>query len=210
MVDGYREIFINEVYAFNTPNKAPLIIDCGSNIGLSVFFFKQRFPESKIIAFEADEKIYKILENNIREFDIKNIELHNSAVWIKNGFIDFSIEGGYSGRISKKGDLNISKVPSINLLDLIDSKVDLLKLDIEGAEKEIIKSIESKLCFIDKIFMEYHSHITEPQELNLILEILSRNGFRYYIKESFISANPFLQINVLMGMDLQLNIYAVK
>ena len=51
---GYREIFIQELYRFETSNPAPVIIDCGANCGLSVVYFKQLFPAAKIVAVEAD------------------------------------------------------------------------------------------------------------------------------------------------------------
>jgi FkbM family methyltransferase len=209
-IDGYKEIFLKEVYAFNSDNDSPYIIDCGSNIGLSIFYFKQRFPNSKILAFEADKSIFNILEHNILEYKLKDVVLNNSAVWVEDGFINFCNEGGFSGRIIKPGDSVFSIVPSVKLSSIINSQVDLLKLDIEGAEAMVVKSIEPKLRFVDKIFIEYHSHVSESQELNIILEILSRNGFRYYIKEAYVSEKPFLEVKPLAGMDLQLNIYAIK
>ena len=60
-----EEIFEEEVYRFQTENKTPLIIDCGANIGLSVLYFRRLFPNAKIIAFEPDEGIFKILQKNM-------------------------------------------------------------------------------------------------------------------------------------------------
>jgi len=210
MVHGYNEIFKKQVYAFNPATDHPLIIDCGSNIGLSIFYFKVRFRNAEIIAFEADKDIFGLLESNIREFEIKDVRLYNSAVWFKDGYKDFYKEGGFSGRIPKKGDPVNSSIETVNLAKFINSKIDLLKIDIEGAETLVVKSIESKLSFVDRIFIEYHSHTSEPQDLQIILEVLSDNGFRYFIKEAYVSDNPFIKVIPLSGMDLQLNIYAIK
>jgi len=210
LVNGYNEIFKEEVYAFNTDNETPYIIDCGSNIGLSIFYFKQRFPCSKILAFEADQNIFRILEQNISEFTIGGVTLVNAAVWTEDGVICFYNEGGYSGRILKDGDPETSTIQSVSLSNYLNTKVDLLKLDIEGAETAVLKSIADKLHFIDRIFLEYHSHISEKQELDSILNILSGNGFRYFIKEAYVNSHPFLNVVPLAGMDLQLNIYAIR
>ncbi len=66
---GLNEIFVEEVYRFQSDTNTPLIIDCGSNIGLSIIYFKRLFPEAKIIGFEPDNEIFKILENNINQFN---------------------------------------------------------------------------------------------------------------------------------------------
>jgi hypothetical protein len=61
----YREIWEDQIYIFETSNPSPLIIDCGANIGLSVIYWKYLFPESKVVAFEPDQKKYEILCGNI-------------------------------------------------------------------------------------------------------------------------------------------------
>src|SRR6478752_2497070 len=48
----FREIFMRGDYYFESDNAQPTIIDCGSNIGISVLFFKRLFPQCRIIAFE--------------------------------------------------------------------------------------------------------------------------------------------------------------
>lgn len=60
-----NELFLDEVYRFNSNNNNPKIIDCGSNIGLSIIFFKRMYPNSEIIAFEPDNEIFNILKYNL-------------------------------------------------------------------------------------------------------------------------------------------------
>src|SRR6266404_2067922 len=52
---GLHEIFISKIYDQQL-DKRPYIIDCGANIGLSIIYMKQRYPEAEILAFEPDEK----------------------------------------------------------------------------------------------------------------------------------------------------------
>ena len=49
-----KELFIDEIYKFNPENNTPYIIDCGAYIGTSVLFFKDNYPDAKILAFEPD------------------------------------------------------------------------------------------------------------------------------------------------------------
>lgn len=89
-------------------------------------------------------------------------------------------------------------------------KVDFLKIDIEGAEYEVIKDCENELKNIDFLFIEYHSMPEKGQNLHEILEIVHRTGFKYHIKEAYTSKHPFMERNLNFGMDLQLNIFCYK
>lgn len=209
-LEGLREIFEDTIYNFHSTNKYPYIIDCGSNIGMSIIYFKQKFPSAEIIGFEPDEKIFSILDNNIKNFGFGNVKLINKAVWKEEGSINFRIEGGYSGRIALSEDTRTQKVETIDLMPFLDRSVDFLKMDIEGAECEVLLNIKEKLANVKKIFIEYHSPKNEHQRLDEILSTIMHGGFRYYIKEAFVPQNPYLQADDLDDMDLQLNIFGVK
>ncbi|MBK9398632.1 MAG: FkbM family methyltransferase [Saprospiraceae bacterium] len=210
----YQEMFVDEIYKFVSKNNSPLIIDCGSNIGLSVLYFKQKYPKAKIIAFEADPQICEILTHNINEFDLTDIDIHPKAIWTQDGFIEFQIEGGASGMITqdKSSHDNIIKIPSVRLKSLLEEfdVIDFLKIDIEGAEYDVIKDCAGQLHKAQNIFIEYHSMDDKTQQLGELLNILKVSGFRYHITEAFTSKYPFIERKTMMGMDLLLNIYAYK
>jgi len=213
LLAGYTEIFEEKCYDLTIKSKKPIIIDCGANIGLATIFFKKQYPTSQIICFEPDPDIFKVLKSNIEHFKFKDIQLRNEAVWYDDTNITFRREGGFSGRVAIGIDTkksNLIEVKAIKLSDFLNCKIDLLKMDIEGAELEVLKSIENKLVNIRCIFIEYHSPISEKQKLDELLRILNRNCIRYYIKEAFVPKHPFKQIDSLDGMDLQLNIYGIK
>ncbi len=207
---GFEEIFEQEIYKFNTNKKNPYIIDCGSNIGLSVVYFKQLYPNAKIAAFEPDEKIANTLNKNIKSFNLSDVEVNTKAIWINNDGIEFQLEGGFSGRIPKPGDQNnIVKVPTKRLKDLLqEEEVDFLKIDIEGAEYAVLSDCAENLHKVKNIFIEYHSHIKETQCLHSILELIQKAGFRYHIHEAYTRKTPFVNKDLMSGMDLQLNIFA--
>lgn len=208
---GFEEIFEQEIYKFKAGTDTPNIIDCGSNIGLSVVYFKLLYSQSKVTAFEPDKKIAQTLKENIKSFKLDNVEVNEKAIWINNDGIEFQEEGGFSGRIPKPGDTsNIVKVPTKRLKDLLSCKVDFLKMDIEGAEYPVILDCAEMLKNVDNFFIEYHSHIKEEQNLHKILEILHTQGFRYHIHEAYTRKHPFISNESMVGMDLQLNIFAAK
>jgi FkbM family methyltransferase len=210
-LSGYKEIFEKKVYEFKAQSEQPLIIDCGANIGMSVIFFKQIYPDSRIIAFEPDPQIFDVLKRNILNLELTNVDLDQKAIWIEESSIKFAVEGGYSGRIPKPGDRkNIVEVQSVRLRDLLNQKIDLLKIDIEGAETEVIRDCQDRLESVEHLFIEYHSHIQENQSLHEILNILHNAGFRYHILEAFTSKKPFMDRETMLGMDLQLDIFCYR
>lgn len=77
----HKEIFEQEIYKFKTSRQEPYILDGGANIGLSTIYFKKLFPDAKIVGFEPDPNIFKILKKNIGKFNFQNIELVNKGLW---------------------------------------------------------------------------------------------------------------------------------
>lgn len=213
-VDSYfamcEEIFVKRNYEFEAGRKDPLIIDCGANIGLSIIFFKKIYPDCRIIAFEADEKVFGTLERNMKSFGYKDVELFNKAVWSSETGLDFHAEGSWGGRIPKPGDTeNIVKVRTARLKDYLNQRIDFLKMDVEGAETEILRDCVGELKNVEHLFVEYHAHITERQTLHDILSIMQGAGFRYHIKEASPRTMPFIERR-LYGMDSQLDIFAYR
>lgn len=181
----YNEIFAEKLYYFDTNDKTPFIVDCGSNIGISVLFFKTLYPNSEILAFEPSPNNFDLLSKNVKNNNLKNVSLHQKALADKPGSIKLYGEGTPLGSIIKDNPHNAktySVVEAIILSDYINKKVNLLKIDTEGAEFLILNELDSKnkLHFIDKIIMEYH-HFTTQNNLSKLLNILEKNEFAYQI-----------------------------
>ncbi len=207
---SYQEIFIDQIYGFKCNTAIPLIIDCGANIGTSIVFFKTIYPQSHIIAIEADPCIFSVLTNNIKIFGFNDVRLENKALSNSEKDVYFQQEGSDGGRIvSNSSSERVITIKSILLDDLITKPIDFLKIDVEGSETDVLAS-STKLHLVDKIFIEYHSFRKTKQSLNTILEILTKNGFRYYIKSQFSQPHPYIKIEENIDMDLQLNIFGIK
>ena len=208
----YDEIFEKQIYKFYTSNNSPRIIDAGANIGLSVIFFKKLYPNAIIEAFDPDPKIFSILQKNIEAFSFENVKLHNTGLWNSDNELTFYSEGADAGRIIEESDTNnIIKAKFTSLRPFINGKIDLLKIDIEGAEDVVLEDINDLLINVDRIFIEYHSFPNKRQSLYKILSILEVAGFRINMNTpGLVSQQPFVKVNMYNGMDMQLNIYAFK
>ncbi len=207
-----KKLFEFEIYRFKSDTKEPLIIDCGANIGLSVIYFKRLYPNAKIIAFEPDPKIFRYLEHNIASFGFERLELINKALWSDEAELEFYSEGADGGRIKEVGDREkIVKIKTEKLSKYLSQKVDFLKIDIEGAEYEVLNECKHLLNNVENIFVEYHSFAYKKQNLSEILKILEESGFRYYIEHIGVkSVHPFENISNYVGFDNQLNIFGYR
>jgi len=207
----YKDIFVDESYKFETTNEKPIIYDCGANIGLSCLYFKTIYPGASIKAFEADSSIGNILEENLKANNlITDVEIINKAVWIENSEIEFIKDGADGGSIFTEGDKSL--IPATRLRDYLEkeSTVDFLKMNIEGAETEVIIDCKEVLSCVKNIFIEYHSFSNHEQSLDRILSILSQSGFRYYLQPIQFISSPLINKKRNNQLDVQVNIFANK
>jgi FkbM family methyltransferase len=206
----FRDIFVDEVYLFNGPFEDPLIYDCGANVGLSCLYFKRIFPCARIKAFEADPAVADVLQKNLFMNGLDDIEVVKKAVWVFDGAVNFGCQGADSGSIYlETGKI---KVDALRLRDwlLKEETVAFLKLDIEGAETDVLIDCADVLERINQVFFEYHSWSNLEQRLNILLNVLSVNGFRYHLSSIAPRKRPFVNHPVNGSMDLQLNVFAYR
>jgi FkbM family methyltransferase len=209
----YKEVFGNGIYAFQPSTERPYIIDAGANIGLAVIYFKQHFPASRIVAIEADPVVFSILRQNVSAAGYEGIELVNKALWTSEAGIDFFQEGADAGRIPRTEDAGIGpkiRVPTVRLSSFLRTRVDFLKVDIEGAEIDVLSESAPLLRNVEHLFVEYHSFEQEVQRLDTLLALLREQGFRVYVQTCVCPPRPFLERPSHLGMDLQLNIFATR
>jgi FkbM family methyltransferase len=206
-----EEIFRRGVYDFVPANASPRILDCGANIGLATIYFKLRFPAARVTAFEPDPALCDALRANVATFAFAAVEVRQEAVWTAATTLEFVREGAHSGRVAwgnERGPL--LAVPAVRLRDLLTAPVDLLKLDIEGAETEVLCDCASALDNVTALFVEYHSRAGDVQTLDVVLRILAGAGFRYHVTPAQVAPRPFVERPLSHGFDLQLNVYAFR
>src|SRR5579883_1395015 len=184
----FQEIFIDMSYFFRADTLEPTVVDCGANIGMSVLFFKELYPAARVVAFEPDPATFEILKKNVAQNNLDRIELHQCALGEHDGSADFyrgAEAGGLMMSLNKErmGGVKLT-VPVRCLSQFIDSEIDLLKLDVEGAEDQVLHDLvaSGKLARIRQIHAEYHHHIAaDVDRLGGFLDVLERGGFGYQL-----------------------------
>lgn len=208
----YKEIFTDEYYRFQTAEAAPVIYDCGANIGMSIAFFRENYPNARIVAFEADPVVGEVLRENLTTNAIQNVELIHKVVWINSEGVDFGTGEADAGSMySTEGRQRVSSVRLRDYL-LREPRIDFLKMDIEGAEADVLADCHDALGNVQNLFIEYHSYVGHRQALASVLALLEQNGFRYYIDTNQHRVRPFI-VRRYKGndvMDLQINVFAYR
>lgn len=215
LILGVREVFAEAPYKFHTGSAKPYIIDCGGYIGLSALYFAFEHPNAEIVVFEPDSVNFKLTQLNTEKYKDRMTVL-NKAVWVHNDSILFSNRHNmgsaiFEGSEANAADDDVIEVPTARLKDWLDRKVDFLKIDIEGAEYEVLKDIKDQLHLVDNLFLEYHGNYADNPQLTEMLSILSDAGYKWYIKEAGNAySHPFVERKSRYNFDLQLNIFAFK
>ena len=140
-----KSIFKTEEYKLPLENFQPkLILDCGGNIGCAAVYFANKFPDAQIYSVEPEKNNFKLLTFNTAFYD--NVHPIKSALWDKETFIRVEDRGfgvaAYMTFETTADDSDAFKTTTVAKL-LADSgfdEIDLLKVDIEGAEKEVFSA----------------------------------------------------------------------
>ena len=160
-VKTFDKIFLDEEYHVSLDHPPEIIIDAGANIGAASVYFAARYPRAKIFSIEPETSNFEMLLKNTAPYP--NIRCLQKALWftneplvIKNQNVNKeSFEIG-----QKEEDREQEIIQSITVNDLIQQfdlpGIDILKIDIEGAEKEVFSNNMEWLQKVGLIFIEYH------------------------------------------------------
>ena len=158
---------VNEIFCrhdYGNDHKVGVVVDFGSNIGISALFFLTRNSNSFCYLFEPDPRNVKKLVKNLEKFS-NRYTLSEKAIGLDAGRFSFSIEetGRYGGLGLSTGESIEVEVLDINtVLSEILSRhqtIDILKLDIEGLEIKCVEKINHLLLQkIRTIYFEGNPH----------------------------------------------------
>lgn len=173
-------------------NKKSLVLDCGANVGhISKLLASSG---ATVIAFEPDPVAYAALERRCKHK--QNIRLIKKGVWDKDATIQLYTHKESSGDeasftvgssiVAEKINIDTAKGQFIEVMDLVafmqqqGRKIDLVKLDVEGAEIDILKKIlaTGSHTLFDRMYVETHETKipSQQQDLAVIKEEMSRKG----------------------------------
>lgn len=203
----YKDIFVRRYYHFEARRPAPIILDGGGNIGLSVLYFKRVYPDARIITFEPDQAVLPLLKENLARNRLSDVRVIEAALSARTGATTFHGDGKYGGSMASDPTASHGEATSpytvgcVRLRDHLAEPIDFLKLNIEGAEWEVLADSEDRLTNVPEMVVEYHHLPGLPRTLHGILALLDRCGFDYLVNDFDDETNPGSRSPFRLGRD---------
>jgi FkbM family methyltransferase len=169
-IELYGKIFADREYRFEAIRKPKVIVDAGANIGLASVFFANAFPEATIIAIEPEDSNFALLKINVAAYP-KVIPVQ-AALWCENALINLthpesngewdkwafrtqrSEERSKNKVFHQIQGMTVDKIMRNHGIDFID----VLKVDIEGAEKEVFADTSNWIDKVGAVTIELHEN----------------------------------------------------
>ncbi|MEW6044185.1 MAG: FkbM family methyltransferase [Thermoproteota archaeon] len=173
------DTFFRKYHLPPTPlNNNPFIMDLGANVGYTIAHFAFLYPRSKIYGVEMNYDNFLVAQKNTERFG-DQVTLINCAVWHENGIVSYGGDASWGFSITKQNSSdNILHSPAKTIDAIIDeygiSKIDYLKLDIEGAEKFVLKRSGKWMERTKSMKIEIHP----PADFEESKKILEDEGFK--------------------------------
>jgi len=162
----YEQIFIREEYKIDVSSAPKTMVDAGANIGFAAVYFANKYPEAKIVAIEPEDSNYTVMVKNVAPYP--NIVPVRAALWHENKMIELVDPNrgkwGFVTQDAGQGDKLIGgvlhQVPAMTVDTIMRDhgmeRLDILKIDIEGAELEVFQSRPSWVEKVDALIIELH------------------------------------------------------
>jgi FkbM family methyltransferase len=154
------KVFVDYEYMLPFEINPRLIVDAGANIGLATLYFSSKFPGAKIIAIEPEQSNYELLVRNCA--GTTNVTLCRAAVWNSDTSLQIANPKAEKWAFTvTPGTFNGSGIKALTIPQILaqsgNDNIDILKLDIEGAERELfVDGCEEWLTRVKIIIIELH------------------------------------------------------
>lgn len=168
-VPTFEQVFIKQEYDSTVKKTPRTIVDAGANIGLASIYFANKFPDAKIIAIEPEESNLEVLKRNIAPYG--NIISIRGALWHENTRINLVDPGlgkwgfmtqAQDGVEERYGEI-VHEVQGLTLDAIMKEQgidhIDILKIDIEGAEREVFGDPSAWIEKVDVLIVELHERM---------------------------------------------------
>jgi len=181
----FYDIFWRSIYQFPEQvfKNATTIVDLGGHIGFTAAYFNWHCPQAKVYTIEADESNYTLLTKNLQPQIAKgSVVATHAAVSNTNGTVYLErSKHSYNSQLAPT--ITSFPVPGIRLQQFLQqyrlTHIDIIKIDIEGAESFLFRDDVEWLAITDTIIVEIHSE----ENLQLFTTAATRYGFRVQKRE---------------------------
>ena len=182
LINTFESVFVKRALSFEHHNEKPRIVDIGGN-GLSVAYFKKRFPEALIKVIEPDLDAFFVLEENLKNFEWGGVQVFNSKVGV-----DSKITNVIGRKFYQESDTEVSSTriellcKQVSFEDLFfEEGTDLLRIDARCVELRALQSAVDSFTDVNNVIIENFQIYNSPDEVLYFLENLIKAGFSVYL-----------------------------
>ncbi len=178
----FRQVFKEDQYRFNFDEPINSIIDAGANIGLASIVFGNKYPNAKIIAIEPDKGNFELMKKNVSPYNVRPVM---AGVWNKSTNLEVIDHGhgAWAYTVEEVEHPTKNSIPALSINQIMaDSnfdRIDILKIDIEGSEKEVFETdYELWLPKTKYLIVEMHDSM-RPGASKSVFSAISKFNFSF-------------------------------
>lgn len=194
----FKQVFLDDQYNISLPFQPRTILDGGANIGLASAYFAHRYPAASIVAVEPSRQNFEMVEKNTAAYS--QVTKICAGIWNKNTHLVIINKGDHDNAfmVRESSPQNPEAIPAVSIETVMKeqrwSTIDILKLDIEGSEKEVFEEgFEYWLPKTKAIFVEVHDHMRKGAG-NAIFKAITKYHFSFSMQhENLIFINEDLR-----------------
>jgi FkbM family methyltransferase len=201
----FAQIFVAEQYQLSTDIPVRLIVDGGANVGYASIWFANQFREAQIVAIEPEDENVALFRENTASYP--QVRLIQAAIWNKPGQLSLVTHdnnntwlGHWAIRVEEAADVGKSDVKAITIDEILQGTgrkfIDILKLDIEGAEKEVFSdNYANWLSRTNILILELHDRF-KPGCSDAVYSAIPRGDFTEHCREGnifFVRKTPLVE-----------------
>ncbi|MFL9833990.1 FkbM family methyltransferase [Chryseobacterium terrae] len=182
-LEVFKQIFIEKQYLPHHYKNPKTIIDAGGNVGLFTVLMKNKFPDAKVVIIEPDSDNFMMIEKNLKNY--ADIQLLNKGVWSSDVKLKIIDEDASKWGIQVVEDNENGKIEAVCINTIIKEnnfdRIDVLKMDIEGSEKEVFsKNYENWLPKVKILVIELHDSIQKDTS-RIFFDTLNKMWPHYHL-----------------------------
>ena len=193
----FTQVFLDDQYNIDFPFQPLTIIDGGANIGLAAAYFAYRYPEASIVAIEPSKNNFKMVQENTAAF--KQIKAYCKGIWSKSAYLHIINATDHDNAfiVEETAQNHKDAIPAVSIEDIMRQHnwkyIHILKLDIEGSEKEVFESgFEYWLPRTRAIIIEIHDHMRSGAS-KAVFQAITKYNFSFSLQhENLIFINQGL------------------
>jgi FkbM family methyltransferase len=169
----FHETFVKRFHVPPEEIRPATVLDLGCNIGLTVAHFEVLWPHAEIIGVELDSENCVVARRNCRRARILNV-----AVSATSGRQTYSGEEAWGFRLDPSGDRAVEARTLDELTGLFGGGADFVKMDIEGAEWDVVQAPGAWPERVGTLLIEIHGTEGRRQEgIDEMMGYLRDKGF---------------------------------